>query len=118
VSTHATATHAYATATHLATASPLADAISLLRLIAALAYVVWRFGPTLARATGWCSWWVAWACGSQGGYGYFIAFAIFGTLAWAAGTVWYARRRGYWPLALSAKLLMRVLGQRSPLARI
>jgi hypothetical protein len=31
-------------------------------------WVVWRFGLTLARVTGWCSWWVAWAYGSQGGY--------------------------------------------------
>lgn len=33
------------------------------------------------RLTGRCSWWVAWACGSQGGYGYCVAFALLGTLA-------------------------------------
>ncbi|HVA19799.1 MAG TPA: hypothetical protein VMU55_06480 [Solirubrobacteraceae bacterium] len=71
MSIHETATHTFATAGHLATASPLAGAICLLGLLAAAAYVAWRFGPTLARTTGWCSWWVAWACGSQGGYVYF-----------------------------------------------
>jgi len=109
MSTHGTATHALAIAMHPATASPLSDAISLLGLLAVAAYVGWRFGPTLARTTGWCSWWVAWACGSQGGYGYFAAFAVFGALAWSAGTIWYARRRGYWPSAISAKILPRVL---------
>lgn len=118
VSTQPAATLPLAAATeYLATASPLADAISLFGLFAALAYVVWRFGPTLARTTGWCSWWVAWACGSQGGYGYCAAFVIFGTLVWGGGTLWYARRRGYWLSALSAKLLTRLLGRRGPLLR-
>ena len=75
------------------------------QVLAAIAYLAWRFGPTIVRTTGWCSWWVAWACGSQGGYGYCIAFAIFGALVWGAGTVWYAHRRGHWPSALSARLL-------------
>jgi hypothetical protein len=115
VSPQPTATHTLASAATIATASPLADAICLLGLLAALAYFAWRFGPTLARTTGWCSWWVAWACGSQGGYGYCIAFAVFGALAWGGGTVWYASRRGHWPSALSARLLLRVLGRRGPL---
>jgi hypothetical protein len=118
VSPQPTANHPVAAAATIATASPLAGAISLLGVLAAAAYVAWRFGPTIARTTGWCSWWVAWACGSQGGYGYCTAFVIFGTLAWGAGTVWYARRRGYWPSALSAKLLTRVLRQRGPLTRM
>lgn len=105
------------TAAHFATAPPLASAITLLGVLAALAYFFCRFGPTLARVAGWCSWWVAWACGSQGGYAYGIAFAIFGTLAWGGGTVWYVRRRGRWPSALSARLLTRLLGRRTPLTR-
>ncbi len=93
----------------LATA-PLAGAISILGLLALTAWITWRFGPTLARVTGWCSWWVAWACGSQGGYGYCIAFLLFGALAWSTGTVWYAKRRGRRPSALSARLFTRLLG--------
>ncbi|HEV2924402.1 MAG TPA: hypothetical protein VGW98_10235 [Solirubrobacteraceae bacterium] len=44
--------------------APLATAITLLGLLATLAWIGWRFGPTLARLTGWCSWAIAWACGS------------------------------------------------------
>jgi hypothetical protein len=90
----------------LATA-PLATAISILGLLAALAWLAWRFGPTLARLTGWCSWCVAWACGSQGGYVYGIAFLLLGTLAWGGGAIWYARRRDRWPSPVSAKLFAR-----------
>lgn len=101
----------------LATAGPLASVICILGLLLAAGYVVWRFGPTLARATGWCSWWVGWACGSQGGYAYCATFVIFGALAWGGGTVWYARHRGRWPSVLSARLLTRLLGRRAPLPR-
>jgi hypothetical protein len=86
-----------------------ASAISVLGLLASFAWLAWRFGPTLLRLTGWCSWWVAWACGSQGGYGYCTALLFVGTLSWGAGTVWYARRRGRWPSPLSARLLTRLL---------
>src|SRR5438067_903536 len=55
---------------------PLADAIWVLGFLAAAARITLRFGPTLTRLTGWCSWWVAWACGSQGGYGYCVAFML------------------------------------------
>jgi hypothetical protein len=103
-------------ATPLASAGPLAGVICVLGLLAALAWIAWRFGPTLARVTGWCSWWVAWACGSQGGYGYCVAFALFGVLAWGTGTVWYAHRRGRWPSAISARLLTRLLGRHDQLA--
>ena len=102
----------------LASAGPLAGVICVLGLLAAVAWVGWRFGPTLARVSGWCSWCVAWACGSQGGYGYGVAFAVYGVLAWSAGTVWYARRRGRWPSALSARLFTRLLGERAELTRI
>jgi hypothetical protein len=74
-------------------------------------WIAWRFGPTLLRVTGWSWWWVAWVCGSQGGYGYCAAFLVLGTLAWSAGTVWYLRRRGRWPSALSRRLLTPVLGK-------
>ncbi|MGD1058886.1 MAG: hypothetical protein ABR992_15895 [Solirubrobacteraceae bacterium] len=87
----------------------------MLGLLAAVTWISWRVGPTLARLTGWCSWWVAWACGSQGGYGYCVAFAAFGTLAWGIGTMWYAQRRGRWPSTLSARLFTRLLGERAGL---
>jgi hypothetical protein len=94
----------------------LAGAITVLGTLAASAWVAWRFGPTLLRIVGFCSWWVAWAAGSQGGYGYCVATLVLGTLAWGAGTLWYAKRRRRWPSALSGRLLTRVLGRRSPLA--
>jgi hypothetical protein len=92
----------------IASPGPLAGLIDVLGLLGILAWIAWRFGPTLLRVTGWCSWWVAWVCGSQAGYWYCFAFLVFGTLAWGAGTVWYARRRGRWPSALSRRLLTRV----------
>jgi hypothetical protein len=101
----------------IASFGPLADVIGVLGLAAAFSWIAWRFGPTLLRIAGSCSWWVAWACGSQGGYGYGITFIVLGTLAWVAGTAWYARRRGRWPSAISERLLTRALGRRSPLAR-
>lgn|GEM_PF-6733125 len=88
---------------------PLAGIISVLGVLAAAAWLAWRFGPTLTRITGWCSWCVAWACGSQGGYDYCAAFLLLGTLAWGGGTLWYTRRRGRWPSPLSAKLFTRLL---------
>ncbi len=102
----------------LASAGPLAGVICVLGLLATVVWVGWRFGPTLARVSGWCSWCVAWACGSQGGYGYCVAFAVYGVLAWSAGTVWYARRRGRWPSALSARLFTRLLGERAQLGQL
>jgi hypothetical protein len=54
-------------ATPIAAAGPLAGVVCVLGLVAMAGWVAWRFGPTLAHVTGWCSWWVAWACGSQGG---------------------------------------------------
>jgi hypothetical protein len=92
--------------------------IGVLGFLAVAAWIGWRFGPTLARVTGWCFWWLAWACGSQGGYGYCAAFLVFGTLAWAGGTIWYARRCGRWPSALSAKLFTLLLGSRNPLMHV
>ncbi len=105
-------------ATPLAAAGPLAGVICVLGLVAVAGWVAWRFGPTLARVTGWCSWWVAWACGSQGGYGYCVAFLVLGAVAWGGGTVWYARRRGRWPSALSARLFARLLGGRNPVTQL
>jgi hypothetical protein len=97
------------------TVSPLAGAICLVGVLAALVWVAWRFGPTLLRIAGFCSMWVAWACGSQSGYGYCAAFLVLGSLAWSGGTVWFAKRQGRWPSAVSGRLLTRVLGKRSPL---
>jgi hypothetical protein len=39
-------------------------------------------------------------------------------LAWGGGTIWYAKRRGRWPSALSARLFARLLGRRNPVTRI
>jgi hypothetical protein len=93
----------------LADAGPLASAIAAAGLLATAAYLIYRFGPALARLTGWCAWWVAWACGSQGNYGYCAALLLLGALAWGAGTIWYAKRRGHWPSPLSARLFARLL---------
>jgi hypothetical protein len=82
-------------------------------MLAAFSWIVWRFGPALLRIAGFCSLWVAWACGSQGGYGYFATLSVLGAVLWAVGTVWYTRRRGRWPSPLSERLLPRVLGSRS-----
>lgn len=96
--------------------APFASAISIVGLLAAFAWITWRFGPALLRLAGWSSWWVAWACGSEGGYGYCAAFVLLGAFAWAGGTMWYARCRGRWPSTLSARLFTRVLGRHDPLA--
>lgn len=87
------------------TDSPLATAIGAIGIAGAFAWLAWRFGPTLLRAAGFGVFWVAWACGSQGGYGYCAALLLIGVLAWSGGTSWYARRRGHWPSSISAKLL-------------
>ena len=99
----------------IAATGPIAAVITALGFLAVVAWIAWRFGPTLARVSGWGSLWVAWACGSQGGYGYCAAFLIFGALAWSGGTLWWARRRCYWPSAVSARLFGRLLGERAAL---
>lgn len=97
----------------IAFAGLLAGVVGILGFLELVAWLAWRFGLTLLRVTGFCSFGVAWACGSQGGYGYCAAFLVLGALAWGAGTTWYAKRRGRWPSALSRRLLTRVLGKRS-----
>lgn len=96
----------------LATA-PFATAITVAGFLASAAYVAYRFGPALLRLSGWCSFWAAWVTGGQGGYGYCAAFLLLGLLAWGGGTVWFARRRGRWPSAVSRRVLTRVPGFRS-----
>jgi hypothetical protein len=95
----------------------LAGAISLIGSVAVFAWIVWRFGPMLLRIAGWSWLWVAWACGSQRGYGYCVAFLLMGMVAWGAGTVWYARRRGRWPSMLSGRVLTRLLGTSAAIPR-
>jgi hypothetical protein len=58
----------------VASPAPLAAAIGVLGFLTVVAWVAWRFGPTLLRISGWSWWWVAWASGSQRGYGYCVAF--------------------------------------------
>jgi hypothetical protein len=101
-------------AAHLVLAGALASTIGILGLLVASTWIAWRFGATLLRLAGLCSLWVGWACGTQGGYAYCAAFLVLGTIVWGGGTVWHAKRRGRWPSALSARLLTRVLGKRSP----
>jgi hypothetical protein len=93
----------------MASSGPLAGVISVGGLLTMAAWLAWRFGPTLTRLAGWGSWVVAWAAGSQGGYAYCLAFLFLGTLAWGAGTLWYAHRRGRWPSPLSTRLFTRLL---------
>jgi hypothetical protein len=100
---------------HLVLADALDGTIGILGLLAASTWIAWRFGATLLRVAGFCSLWVAWACGSEGGYGYCVGFVVLGMIAWGAGTAWYAKRRGRWPSALSERLLTGLLGKRSPL---
>ncbi|MGH2864213.1 MAG: hypothetical protein ACRDJX_03070 [Solirubrobacteraceae bacterium] len=94
--------------TTIAAAAP-AVTITIGGALVMFAWIAWRFGPTLTRLTGWCCWLLAWACGSQGGYGYCATLLLLGTLAWAAGTLWYARRWGRWPSRFSAKPFTSVL---------
>jgi hypothetical protein len=98
----------------IASPGPLAGAISIVGLLAAFAWIGWRFGPILLRLGGLCSWWAAWACGSRGGYGYCVGFLVLGAVAWGAGTIWYAGRRGRWPSALSERVFTCLLGRGSP----
>jgi hypothetical protein len=98
----------------IAATGPLAGVICVLGLVAVAGWVAWRFGPTLARITGWCSWWVAWACGSQSGYGYCVAFLVLGAVAWGGGTLWYARRRG----PRCSQLTQRLAGLPEPRRRL
>jgi hypothetical protein len=85
-------------------------------LLLVFAWIAWRFGPTIARYCGWAFWWIGWACGAQGGYGYASFFLILGTTSWATGTIWYAARRGYWPSLLSQRLFTHIARRHHPAA--
>ena len=82
--------------------------------VAVAAWIIYRYGPTLGRFAGIAFWWAAWCCGSQGGFGYMAFLLILGTALWAGGTIWYAKRRGYWPSRISARLLDRRARHTSP----
>jgi hypothetical protein len=69
-----------------------------------LAWVAWRYGPTISRVWGFGCWAIGWVLASQGAIGLSIAFLLWGGVSWAIGTAWYSRRRGYWPSAISARL--------------
>lgn len=87
----------------------LASIVAISGLVCVFVWVAWRFGPTLTRYCGIASWWAAWACGSQGGYGYMLLLLILGTGSWAVGTLWYVKRRGHWPSPLSQRIFTRTL---------
>ncbi len=57
-------------AVRVAPPAALADLIFILGILATVAWIGWRFGPTLLRLSGWCSFSVAWATDAEGGYGY------------------------------------------------
>ena len=86
----------------------LASIVAISGLICLLVWGAWRFGPTITRYCGMASWWAAWACGSQGGYGYMVLLLVLGTGSWACGTVWYVKRRGHWPSPLSQRVFTRM----------
>jgi hypothetical protein len=92
----------------------LASVIAIGGFVCLFAWVAWRFGPALMRFCGLASWWVGWACGSQGAYGYMVFFLIFGTAVWSVGTVWYYARRGYWPSRLSQRIFTRGSDAQTP----
>jgi hypothetical protein len=88
--------------------------IGIAGALLALGWVLWRFGPTLARAFGLAWSWAGWMCALAGGWTYAVVLVAVGALAWATGTLWYARRRGHWPSVLSARLFARLFGPRNP----
>jgi hypothetical protein len=88
-------------------AGALAKTVGIVGFLALVAYCCYRYGPTIARAAGIAMSWAAWCCGSQGAFVYMAGLSALGTVLWAWGTVWYARRRGYWPSRISARLLGR-----------
>jgi hypothetical protein len=73
-------------------------------LLLVLAWVAWRYGPTISRVWGFGCWAIGWLLASQDAIGLSIALLLWGTASWAIGTAWYSRRRGYWPSAISARL--------------
>jgi hypothetical protein len=87
----------------------IAAVVALGGIVALFSWIVYRHGPALARAAGIGLWWVGWACGSQGAIGYMAGLVVIGTILWAGGTLWYAKRRGHWPSPISARLLDRYL---------
>src|SRR5438445_12206236 len=55
--------------------------------------LAWRSSRRPRRVTGWCAWWLAWACRNRGGYGCCIVFTVPGTLMGTRdGLVWQALR--------------------------
>jgi hypothetical protein len=104
--------------TPLAAAGPLAGAICVLGLVA-----VAGWGCVALRADVGARHGLVLVVGGvgvrqPGRLRYCVAFLVLGAAAWGGGTLWYARRRGRWPSALSARLFTRVLGSRSPLSRL
>jgi hypothetical protein len=88
--------------------------IAIAGVLLALAWVLWRFGPTLVRVFGLAWTWAGWMCAIAGGWTYAIGLIALGAITWGFGTAWYARRRGHWPSAISAHLFARLLGSRNP----
>jgi len=114
------AAHAARTLATLPVSSPtglsgtLAGVITVTGFVAAATWIIYRFGPAIARLVGIATWWAAWACGSQGALSYMAVLLVLGTALWATGTIWYAKRRGHWPSPISARLLDRNRGRATP----
>jgi hypothetical protein len=87
--------------------------IGIAGVLLAVGWLLWRFGPTLARALGLAWSWAGWMCALAGGYTYAVGLIAIGAITWGLGTLWYARRRGHWPSGLSARLFARLLGSRN-----
>jgi hypothetical protein len=85
----------------------LEKAVGIVGFLAVVAWFSYRHGPTIARLFGIAMWWAAWMCGGAGRFGYMAGLFVIGSAAWAWGTVWHARRYGYWPSRVSARLLGR-----------
>jgi hypothetical protein len=93
--------------------SVLAALVSIIGVLAVVACVVYRYGPTLCRITGIAWWWAAWACGSQGGFGYMVILLLLGSATWATGAIWHSKRTGYWPSRIAARVLDPLVGYAS-----
>ena len=94
-----------------------AGLIGVLGFLAVAAWDGWRFGPNHVP-TSQSVLVVGLGSVASADYGYCVAFLLLGALAWGGGTIWYAKRRGRWPSALSARLFARLLGKRNPVTHV
>jgi hypothetical protein len=70
-------------------------------LLVAAAWVAWRFGPAIVRASGMALCWIGFMVGIENAYGYAAFFIVMGVAAWRGGTAWHIRRHSSLPPSLS-----------------